>query len=121
MSYPICVTFVLISSAQTLSSNLSHTVAVSSAPVTTGTPCCVLQPDGVGLDFWYTSSLEKVIATVLTQYLEYNNTVLTSTTTINNPNATYSYPKTSLIPGNWIYTRTVEVNYTVKSLPYTAL
>ena len=79
---------------------------VHAAP-TPGAACCVLQPDDVGLDFWYTSYLERVVATVLTQYLQYDDTVLTSTTTISNPNAEYNWPSTPLIPGEWIYTRTI--------------
>lgn len=115
------VSSVLTLVATTLSSNLSRTATLTSTPVVTGDPCCVVIPDGVGLDFWYTSSLEKVVATVLTQYLQYNNTVLTSTSTILNPNATYKYPNTPLIPGNWLYTVTSQANYTVTSFPYTSL
>lgn len=35
-----------------------------------------------GLNYWWTETLKATAATILTQYMEYNNTIITNTTTI---------------------------------------
>ncbi|KAI9659022.1 MAG: hypothetical protein M1821_001982 [Bathelium mastoideum] len=59
-------------------------------PATTPSPtCCAVAGDGVALNLWWTSSLEVTVATVITNYIQYNNTVLPGNmTTIYNHNAT---------------------------------
>jgi hypothetical protein len=46
--------------------------------------CCVIIADRVALDIWYNKSLEVTVATVITQYLQYNDTVRTSLLTVMN-------------------------------------
>lgn len=63
----------------------------------------------VGLNVWLNTSFTATVATVITQYLQYNNTVITNTTTIYNATATEDlFVPSSLNPliPNLIYSRT---------------
>jgi len=61
---------------------------LTAAPTESGTPCCYIWPKFVGLGEWYTSSVTATVATVITQYIQYNNTVVTTSTTVYNETAT---------------------------------
>ncbi|KAF2814038.1 uncharacterized protein BDZ99DRAFT_473163 [Mytilinidion resinicola] len=72
-----------------------------------GAPCCLIVPQTVGLNFWWNQSLTITYATVLTQYLQYNNTVILNTTTIYNASATQGLVvPTDIIPGYLLYSET---------------
>jgi hypothetical protein len=64
---------------------------LTSAPTGDGTPCCYIWPKFIGLGQWYNSSVTATVATVITQYLQYNNTVVTTSTTVYNASATGTY------------------------------
>jgi hypothetical protein len=70
------------------SSNISPT---SNSPIGQNNGgCCVIMGNRVALDIWYNKSLEVTVATVITQYLQYNDTVRTSLLTITNNASTTS-------------------------------
>ncbi|KAK4992338.1 hypothetical protein LTR66_006296 [Elasticomyces elasticus] len=53
---------------------------------------CTLSVDGVGFNSWWSTHLEITVATVVTQYLQYNNTVIAGNkTTLFNTNASSIY------------------------------
>jgi hypothetical protein len=56
--------------------------ASKSASSTSQLPCCYIQDLGVGQVLWYTSSIEVTVATISTVVYQYNNTAITSYTTI---------------------------------------
>ncbi|KAF2500081.1 hypothetical protein BU16DRAFT_556569 [Lophium mytilinum] len=99
------------------------------SPVTTiapsGASCCLIVPQDVGLNFWWNQSLTITYATVLTQYLQYNNTVILNTTTIYNASATQGpVVPTDIIPGYLIYSETffdigttIDLNTTTLTYP----
>jgi hypothetical protein len=73
----------------------SRTTTSLDLPILTGTPtggsgtlCCAVRPNFVGLGQWASTTVTATVATVITQYLQYNNTVVTSTTTVTNSSAT---------------------------------
>jgi hypothetical protein len=58
---------------------------------------------GVGLNFWYTETATAYTATVITRYIQYNNTVSTELATVTDVNATTisnSIPYTIVPPHN---------------------
>ena len=58
---------------------------------TTPTPtdfCCEIFPSGVGLNWFYTETATAYTATIITQYIQYNNTVSTELATVTDVNAT---------------------------------
>jgi hypothetical protein len=52
--------------------------------------CCAIFASQVALDFWYNGSVEVILATVITQLIRYDNTVLTSLITVKNNASTSS-------------------------------
>ncbi|KAI9696673.1 MAG: hypothetical protein M1820_008047 [Bogoriella megaspora] len=55
---------------------------------TPSTTCCEVVATGVALNEWWTSSYDITVATVITNYIQYNNTVLVgNVTTLHNPKA----------------------------------
>jgi hypothetical protein len=71
---------------------------------------------------WWTSSLEATVATVVTQYLQYNNTVIPNTTTIYNDRkkveSILTPPRNVITNGNLQYTLTfLDWETTIKSDP----
>jgi len=61
----------------------------------------------VGLNMWWNSTLTATVATVITQYLQYNNTAITNTTTIYNATATDDLAAPpGIIPGALLYSQT---------------
>lgn len=68
--------------ATSFSSTTGQTSTYESASSTSQLPCCYIQDLGVGQVFWYTSSIEVTVATISTVVYQYNNTVITSYTTI---------------------------------------
>ncbi|KAF2280770.1 uncharacterized protein EI97DRAFT_8100 [Westerdykella ornata] len=89
--------------------SLSVTSQSPSASVTEP-PCCFYIPMTVGLNVWWTSSFTATVATVVTEYLQYNNTVIpNATSTIYNevkPDDFYTSISTDLLPGVLVYERT---------------
>lgn len=79
-------------------------------------------PIDVGLNFYYTDVLTATVATVLTQVYEYNNTRVTSTTTIssNKTLGDVSVPP-SIIPYTFIYSQTIIGTETAITLPNTVV
>jgi hypothetical protein len=69
--------------------NFTRTFPVlTAAPTASATGCCYIWPQFVGLGQWYTRSVTATVATVITQYIQYNNTVVTTSTTYFNETAT---------------------------------
>ena len=68
-------------------------VAQSNNTNSTGAFCCQIYVDFVRLNVWYNTSLTYVRETVITQYAQYDNTIVpTATITIpNNQSNTISY------------------------------
>ncbi|KAH7094511.1 hypothetical protein FB567DRAFT_5407 [Paraphoma chrysanthemicola] len=60
--------------------NLSSTLSRPSVSQS-GQHCCNVLPESVGLNFWHDTTYTVYPTTVITQYLQYNNTVLTSLST----------------------------------------
>jgi hypothetical protein len=52
-----------------------------------GSPCCYIWPKFVGLGEWYNKSITATVATVVTQFLQYNNTIVKTSTTVFNESA----------------------------------
>jgi len=78
----------------------------------------------VGLNYWWTERLTVTAATVLTQYLQYNNTAITSTTTLYNTGAVESVEVPSgIIPdhGEMEYSRTYVSTATAVAFPLTTM
>lgn len=72
----------------TISSSPGLLSASSSASSTT-TPanftainCCAVYVNFVALNFWYNATYEYVEKTIITEYIQYNNTVVPTTTTV---------------------------------------
>jgi hypothetical protein len=63
----------------------------TSASSTSQLPCCYIQDLRVGQVLWYASSIEVTVATISTVVYQYNNTAITSYTTIAG-NSTASLP-----------------------------
>ncbi|XTI92559.1 hypothetical protein V2W45_1424433 [Cenococcum geophilum] len=56
---------------------------------------------------WWNSTVAVTVATVITQYLQYNNTVIPKTTTLYNATAMDNIELPSdIIPADLVYTRT---------------
>ena len=82
--------------AQSYANASSSTIpATSSVPYNTNISCCNIVVNLVALNFWYTKPVEVVNEILVTEYLQYNNTVITTTST-QYPNRTYDFPTTSL-------------------------
>lgn len=96
------------SSASSTSATITNSPQIASISPTSHSPigqdngdCCVIIADRVALDIWYNNSLEVTVATVITQYLQYNDTVRTSLLTVtNNASRTSSAWKTGTYGGN---------------------
>ena len=61
---------------------------LTAAPTGPGKGCCYIRPEFVGLGEWYNTTVTATVATVITQYIQYNNTVVTTSTTVTNDTAT---------------------------------
>jgi hypothetical protein len=80
-------------------------------------------PMGVGLNYWYTETATAYTATIITRYIQYNNTVSTELATFTDVNATTisdNIPST-IIPANNEYGRTTIGFETVATWETTAM
>lgn len=61
--------------------------------------CCYLWPEGVGINTWWSSSIDLTVATVVTTWLRYNNTMVPgNSTTISVVNATNAFTSYGVRP-----------------------
>ncbi|KAM3417611.1 hypothetical protein BST61_g5847 [Cercospora zeina] len=51
------------------------------APTSEAETCCYIYPHGVGINTWWTSSVDLTVATVITTWLQYNNTLIPGNST----------------------------------------
>ncbi|KAI9712026.1 MAG: hypothetical protein M1820_001735 [Bogoriella megaspora] len=88
--------FLRAAASNTNVTNTTISTASSSTPAasnSSGQLCCSVFIDFVALNVWYSSSLEYTKATVITEYAQYNNTIVPSTTiTVLNNATTTQYP-----------------------------
>lgn len=81
-------------------SNGTATQIVGNNSVLEGQFCCYVYPAQVGLNKWYrNSTVEYVHGTIITKYLQYNNTVI-PTATITVPNTTTVFLNAANTPLN---------------------
>ncbi|KAJ4994289.1 hypothetical protein SVAN01_00118 [Stagonosporopsis vannaccii] len=84
--------------------------------------CCGMLADGVGLNFWWSSTRGGYTATVVTSYIQYDNTVLTELATITNPGAPIGSIPNDIIPTHNVYRGTTLANQsTIASYPTTII
>ncbi|KXT14109.1 hypothetical protein AC579_778 [Pseudocercospora musae] len=67
----------ITNSANATRSSSSSSSSTTSAPST----CCYLYPRGVGINTWWSSSVDITVATVITTWLKYNNTMIPGNST----------------------------------------
>ena len=98
-------------------SSSSTSTATSTKPLyNTNVSCCNVVVNGVGLNFWYNETLEVVNETVVTEYIKYNNTIITTSTT-QLANKTYDFPTAStFIRGDIPLTALTDVPSTLVAL-----
>jgi hypothetical protein len=72
------------STTTTTSRSTSKTSSSLSSSSSSQGDCCAVLANGVGLELWYTGSVEITVATIVTQIIHYNNTVVTSLHTVTN-------------------------------------
>ncbi|KAF2212091.1 hypothetical protein CERZMDRAFT_106301 [Cercospora zeae-maydis SCOH1-5] len=53
----------------------------TTAPTSDAETCCYIYPHGVGINTWWTSSVDLTVATVITTWLQYNNTLVPGNST----------------------------------------
>ncbi|KAI9697532.1 MAG: hypothetical protein M1820_007731, partial [Bogoriella megaspora] len=76
---------------QDASASYTGTSNATNPTISPSPTCCMVVADGVGLNFWWNSSYEATVATVITNYIKYDNTVIPgNVTTIYNHSATQS-------------------------------
>jgi hypothetical protein len=71
----------------------THSASKTTSPASSSSShgdCCAIIANGVGLNIWYNKSVEITVATIVTQLLHYDNTVITSLHTVTN-NASASW------------------------------
>ncbi|KAF7191821.1 hypothetical protein HII31_06866 [Pseudocercospora fuligena] len=63
--------------------NAANATRSSTSSSTTSAPstCCYLYPRGVGINTWWSSSVDITVATVITTWLKYNNTMIPGNST----------------------------------------
>jgi len=77
----------------------------------------VVYANNVDLNFWWNSSIEVTVATVITQYLQYNNTIIPSVITRHNNFTTVSTDVITYSFGNYS-TRGITTIYTDVDFAY---
>ncbi|KAK5714930.1 hypothetical protein LTR15_010346 [Elasticomyces elasticus] len=85
---------VTLPSVSTVTSGNSTSNATTSSPsrTTDGNTCCYIINDSVGVNTWYTNTANITIATAVTHWLQYNDTIVPANTSIIHvPNATNLY------------------------------
>lgn len=102
----IALTAALPAAGQSLTTSLRSNFSLTSlrpsaSPTPTGSLCCEILADGVGLNYWWNQTVTAYTATVITRYIEYNNVVSTELATITNVNATKEGSIPTDIIGTW--------------------
>lgn len=69
--------------------------------------CCGMLADGVGLNYWWNSTRGRYVATVITSYIQYDNTVVTELATITGSGALVGTIPNDIIPTHNVYRGTV--------------
>jgi hypothetical protein len=88
-----CRLFLLfnLTSTAAVIGNLSTSLVRPSITMS-GEHCCNILPESVGLNYWHDTTYTAYPITVITQYLQYNNTVVTNLSTIVGPVSPISVP-----------------------------
>lgn len=63
-------------------------------------------PDLVYVHEWWNTTYPATVETVITQWLQYNNTIVPNTTTLYNPGATSEVSAPTIFPGQMLYGHT---------------
>lgn len=68
------------SATKTKSANQASS-SLSKTPSNETDSCCYIYPRGVGVNTWYSSTVDVTVATVITTWLKYNNTIVPANST----------------------------------------